>query len=151
MRKAGRNLGLAVSRDAAAGQPSIDQVSIDEHGSLWLSFSEAALPRFHTVGYRIHARAVATFVCVDASRKPLAAPRRTVIEPVQSLLLRRTDGAGSVRGTVVLRFSPGSAVIECPERTFPGTARLRYEGITLRRGGTSAAVPAVERAFIALP
>jgi hypothetical protein len=104
--------------------------SLNNNGSLTVSFKEAGLGTNQNITYVLSADATATYVCVNrGGANPSAQNKTTVAGPVSSTGTFSSGKNGSV--TASLTVSPPPSDISCPSGQSLQLAQVTYNNVTL--------------------
>ena len=104
--------------------------SLNNNGSLTVSFKEAGLGTNQNIDYALTADATATYVCVNrGGANPSAQNKTTVAGPVISTGTFNSGKNGQV--TASLTVSPPPSDISCPPGQSLELASVSYENVTL--------------------
>jgi hypothetical protein len=137
----------------AQGDLAIHETFVNEGGDLEMSFSDV-LPAPMTMRYDAHAIAELTYVCADASRRPLRENRfrQTLRAIVERNVQFSTGFMGQVQGFATLNYPRNQENLSCPPGTSPTLASVSYSDIWVRNQlGVSAGARKVSHVFIRLP
>jgi hypothetical protein len=104
--------------------------SLNNDGSLTVSFKEAGLGTNQLINYTLTADATATYVCVNrGGANPSAQNKTTVAGPVSASGTFNSGKNGQV--TASLTVSPPPSDISCPNGQSLQLASVSYENVTL--------------------
>jgi hypothetical protein len=104
--------------------------SLNNNGTLTVSFKEAGLGTNQNITYVLSADATATYVCVNrGGANPSAQNKTTVAGPVSSTGTFSSGKNGSV--TASLTVSPPPSDISCPSGQSLQLAQVTYNNVTL--------------------
>lgn len=123
--------------------------SVDNNGSLTVSWKEAGLGDNQLIQYTLTASATATYACINGGgNHPKAANKETVSGPVSASGTFSSGKNGNVTASLTAG-PPGPGSFACPNGQKLVLASVSYTGITLTdtTNGVSTGVPNISRVF----
>jgi hypothetical protein len=131
----------------------LTETFVNDGGDLEIAFSDV-LPTPTSMRYDAHAIAELTYVCADATRRPLREIRfrQTIRSIVERSVHFSTGFMGQVQGFATLNYPRNQENLLCPPGTSPTLASVTYSEIWVRNQlGVSAGARNASHVFIRLP